>query len=296
MVYVLTQTDPLPVEPYLTSAEYRQAPTGVDVSGLVKGDQAASLAELANVIARASSWADTMCGQVLAATPDVEGGRLSVTRDGILRIHPRQNPVVDVTGIAYGSTPAQMTPLTDLSNVWVEPASIIVPLTQIGTAFYGSLGFTSVVPGTDVYVQWSYIAGWPNTTLTGAVTAGDTTLTIKTPTGILPGTGLTIYDGAQTETVTVASTYTPMTSPVTLTSGALWSHPVLGTSVSALPPAVKEAVILLTSALIKTRGSSAMVLQSVRGELSRADSKGESGEIEEIDLADELLAPYRRLR
>jgi hypothetical protein len=296
MVYVLTQTDPLPVEPYLTTDEYRQAPTGVDSTGLVKGDQAASLAELGNVIARASSWADTMCGQVLAATPDVEGGRLNIGRDGFLRIHPRQTPILDVTGISYGTIPGQMTALTDLSNVWVEPAMIIVPLSQVSTIFSGPLAFTRIVPSTEVYAQWQYIAGWPNTTLTGAVTQGATSLSVKTPTGVMPGAQLTIYDGAQTETVTVSSTYVPMTTPVTLGSGTLWAHPRLGISVSGLPPGVKQAVILLTSALIKTRGASSMVMQSVRGEMSRADTKAEAGGVEEIDLADELLAPYRRLR
>ena len=298
MVYVLTQTDPLPVEPYLTVDEYRQAPTGVDTSGLVKGDQAASLAELGNVIARASSWADLLCNQVLAATPDMEGRRVGVSKDGILKIHPRFTPVVAVTAVSYGSTPNSLAALTDLSNVWIEPAQICVPLdgsAGVNSTFAGPLGFSAVRPGVSLFVQWKYIAGYPNTTLTATTTAGASSISVKTAGGIVGGaTQLTIYDGTRTETVIVDPSYVTGSTTVPLTGPLVFAHGQVGVSVSALPPAAKQAVILLTSALIKTRGSSAMVMQSIRGEASR-QARGEAGMMEEVEIADELLSPYRRV-
>jgi hypothetical protein len=296
--YALTATDPLPSEPYLTTAEYRQAPTGVDTTGLVKGDQAASLAELGNVIARASSWADSLCGQVLAASVDVEAGRVAISRDGMLRIHPRQTPIIEVTGVSYGGSPNALTPLTDLSSLWVESTEFLAPLlglTGWSNSFVGPLGFSAVRPGQTVFAQWSYVAGWPNTTLVAAATAGATQVTVTNAVGVTPGTQLTVYDGAQTEMVTVASTYIPGATILPLAAGLQFAHSQTGISVSALPPAVKQAVILLTSALIRTRGASALVMQSVRGDVGRQQAKSESGGIEEIDLADELLAPFRRV-
>ena len=60
--------------PYLTLTEFKNAPTAVDISNLVwnSTDQAVQDAELNNVIARASSWVDTYCNQVLAATTEQE--------------------------------------------------------------------------------------------------------------------------------------------------------------------------------------------------------------------------------
>lgn len=66
-----TTIRPLTTTPYITTGEYRLAPTGVDTSNLVRGDAAASEAQLAGRILSASSMIDTyFCGQILAATVD----------------------------------------------------------------------------------------------------------------------------------------------------------------------------------------------------------------------------------
>ena len=56
--------------PYLTLGEYKSAPTAIDIDNLVFNSQDPDVqdSELTNVIARASSWIDTFCNQVLAAT------------------------------------------------------------------------------------------------------------------------------------------------------------------------------------------------------------------------------------
>jgi hypothetical protein len=304
--YALTASNPIPADPYLTIDEYKQAPTGVNTDSLVPGDEAATLAELANAILRASSWVDSICGQVLAATPDVEAGRLSMARDGTLKIHPRFTPVLEVTGISYGTEPGELSTMTDLSTLWVEPAQIIVPVVGVGslTSFSGPLGFSSAPYGSPMYATWSYIAGWPNTLLTATANAGDTSITVGSDVGFIPGsTMLTIYDGSQTEAVTVAGTYIPGSTPVTLTGPLRFAHAQVGVSVSALPPAVKQAAILLTSALIQTRGAVAVIAPSVGGLTAKYTESGtakanrnrQTGN-SDVEMAIDLLAPYRRVR
>jgi hypothetical protein len=63
--------------PYLTTQEYRNAPTAIDIDNLVfnSQDPEAQDNELANVIARASSWVDTYCNQILGATYETETQR-----------------------------------------------------------------------------------------------------------------------------------------------------------------------------------------------------------------------------
>ena len=67
-----------------------------------------------------------------------------------------------------------------------------------------------------------------------------------------------------------------------------------GDTATALPQDIKQAVILLTKALIKTRAS-----QSIEMPRAGSDSPGpehslSAGVTDDYDLAVELLAPYRR--
>jgi hypothetical protein len=303
-VYALAPAAPTPAEPYITIAEYRQAPTGIDTTTLVRGDEAATIAELGNIIYRASSWADMICyGSLgtLAATIDVDAGRVMVTSDGLLKIHPRQAPVRELMGLSFGAVPNSMTAMTDLSGAWVEDQSISISLNGVTTSFFGSLGFSDVRPGRFVYATWTYIAGWPNTTLTVAANAGDLLLNVGSSTGAIPGSTITIYDGAQTEQVTVVAPYTAGATTINVSSGLKFAHPQLGVSVSAFPASVKQAVILLTSELIRTRGQVSLVAPGMGGVGARTASKGKDStdagmDSSGVELAIELLDPFRRVR
>jgi len=68
-----------------------------------------------------------------------------------------------------------------------------------------------------------------------------------------------------------------------------------GVSISALPPDVKQAVICLTSALIKSRGSDAVIMQSLRGGGSQTAGKSEDGGLEDAEIAIDLLRPFARV-
>jgi hypothetical protein len=282
--------------PYLTLEEFKDAPTSIDIDNLVFNSQDPDdqNAELANVIARASSWIDTFCNQVLAATVESEQQRSRYSTDGSIRFHPRYSPVVALTSLEYGYPPNLMS-LSDCSVAWIEDEEIIVPNATLGTwTSQGPLQFGAMSTGgrNEVFLKYTYVNGYANTTIVTAVAAA-TTLTVADGKGILAGQMLKIYDGQYTENVTVASTYTFGSTTVPIVSALVYTH-LAGVSISALPPAIKQACILVTTAFLKTRGDSSMTMQvttSPGTSLPNADKVGE-----EIALAMQLLQPYRRVR
>lgn len=268
--------------PYLTSAEYQASPTGVNINQLVvHGTTQANADALKQTIARASSLADSYCYQVLAATLDTQLGRYRVNREGSIKVPLAFTPVVQVSGVQVGPTPSSMSALTDLSNVWVGRKVAEIPLVNL------TLGSSSV--SGYVYAAVTYVNGFANTVLSVAATAGQSTFTVDSPLGILPGMPLVIHDPAQTEHVVVASV---AGNVVTATLPLSYPHAV-DVNVSALPESIKQATVLLTSALIKTRGSEAIVMQAMHGQPSKTAST-EDGGMEEIDLAVGMLKPFRR--
>jgi hypothetical protein len=282
--------------PYLTLAEYKSAPTSIDIDNLVFNSQDPDVqdAELANVIARASSWIDTFCNQVLAATTEQEQQRTRYSGDGSIRLHPRYNPIIALTSFQYGY-PNNLATLGDCSVAWLEEQEIIVPNATLGNwTSQGPLSFGAFGGGyaNEVFVKYSYVTGYTNTVIVTAVAAAST-LTVANGTGITPGQMLKIYDGMYSENVTVASTYTFGSTTVPLVTPLIYSHDP-GASISALPPAVKEAAILVTTAFLKTRGDSSMsmlVTTTPGTSLPNADKVGQ-----EIALSMQLLQPYRRVR
>ena len=283
--------------PYLTLEEFKDAPTSIDIDNLVFNSQDPDDqdAELANVIARASSWIDTFCNQVLAATTETEQQRSRYSTDGSIRFHPRYNPVVALTSLQYGYPPNLMS-LSDCSVAWIEDEEIIVPNATLGTwTSQGPLQFGSIGTASgrnEVFLKYTYVNGYANTAIVSAV-AGALQLTVEDGTGILAGEMLKIYDGQYTENVTVASTYVFGSATIPLTRPLVYSH-AASVSISALPPAVKQACILVTTAFLKTRGDSSMTMQvstSPATALPNADRVGQ-----EIALAMQLLQPYRRVR
>lgn len=283
--------------PYLTLDEYKNAPTAIDLSNLVWYSQDPDVqdSELNNVIARASSWIDTYCNQVLAATVENESMRARISSDGTVRIHPRYNPIIAVTGFSYGNPSAQMNVLTDTSSAWIEDSQIIMPVGNLSFNYttQGPLQFgLPAAPRTELFIQLQYVAGYANTTINTA-NNGDSFLTVNDPTGITIGTTLKIYDGFDSEFVTVGSTYSFGSTTIPLTVPLNYPHDS-GISISALPPAVKEAAILVTTAFLKVRGDSSMTM----GVLNTASSNTGNAQsmAEEINLAKELLVPYKRVR
>lgn len=281
--------------PYLTIAEFKQAPTAVDVDDLVGGGTAAiNDQELANVIGRASGWMDSYVGQVLAATTDTEALRGSVDRRGFLKVHPRYWPISEVVALSYGPLPSLMASV-DTSTLWIEQESIIFPIQGFSSAFNGPIQFSGNYSTTqEQFISLTYVNGYANTALSASVTASVTALPVTDLTGFLPNQRVTIYDGSSTEVVTVASTFVPsqVAGSLTLAAGTQYAHTAT-ISVSALPAAIKQAAIYVTSAILKARGNAALVMGSLTPSTIQTANPAAAGD---LMSAWEILKPYRRIR
>jgi hypothetical protein len=295
MTTEITTVSQLFSTPYLTVAEFKQAPTAVDVDDLVgNGSAAVNDQELANVIARASSWIDSYCGQVLGATTDTETFRARISRDGFLRLHPRYWPILEVVACSYGSNPTLMNTL-DPTTAWIEQQAVVFPLTGIASSFLGSIQFSRVYsPTAEQFVSMTYVNGYANTTISSNVSQGATSLVVKDATGFIPGQQFMIYDADKTELCKVASTFVPVqgAGTVTLASGLAYAHSST-VNVSALPPAIKQAAIFMTSVILKARGNATLVMGTMTP--SQFQELNPSA-MNDYESAISLLEPYRRIR
>lgn len=295
MTQQITSISPLGSHPYLTVAEYKQAPTSVDVDDFVGGgSMALNDVELGNVLARASSWIDAHCGQVLAATLDTETMRGRVSRDGFLRIHPRYWPIVSVDEVMFGSNPQMMQSL-DVTTCWIEQMSVVFPLVAGNSAFFGQIQFNYIYqPLAEQFISITYVNGYANSLTTTTNTVGDVLLPVSDLVGFVPGQKFTIFDGASTEIVTVSSTFVPSTGPgdVELAAPLLYAHDA-GVSASALPPAVKQACIYMTNVILKSRGNSAIAMTPLTPNQVIGNNPNVSSD---YSAAVDLLKPYRRIR
>ena len=110
----ITSITPYSEKPYLTNAEYINAPTAIDYDNLVVGGNAnAQAAELTNVILRASSMMDNYMSQNLNATSQTETQRVRFTPEGFIALHPNQNPVISLSSFQYGTEINNLNTLTD---------------------------------------------------------------------------------------------------------------------------------------------------------------------------------------
>jgi len=286
---------PLGSHPYITIAEYKQAPTSVDVDDFVGGGSLAlNDVELGNVLARASSWMDAHCGQVLAATVDTENFRCRASRDGFLRIHPRYWPIASVVACSFGSGPQSMQAL-DVSTAWIESESVVFPLVLTNLSFLGSIQFSKNYQVlAEQFVTITYVNGYANTVLSASANAGVTSLAVDELAGFVPNTKFTIFDGVNTEIVTVASSFTASTGAgsVTLAAPTAYAH-TAGMSASAMPPAVKQACIYMTNVILKSRGNSALVMDSITATSIVGNNPNVAND---YNMACDLLKPFRRIR
>lgn len=280
---------------YITTAEYKSAPTAQQTSNLVVGgNEAAQDAELAAVILRASSFMDEYLNQNLVATQMVETQRIRMNSQGYISLHPNNNPILALIAFQYGSDPNNLQTLTDPSTAWFENSQVIIPLSQLATTYtsQGPLAFGGTSPFTQIFTKYTYIAGYVNT-IAGAANAGATSITVTDATGIIAGQQYLITDGSKTERVTVASNYTFGSTTVPLASALLYTH-LAGASFSNMPAAIKQACILLTTAFLKVRGDSAMMMSMTQrpvGQVVGSDLYGSN-----IKIALDMIDKYRRVR
>lgn len=260
--------------PYITVAELDRSPISNQLQKLVPRTSPNDRdAEMARIILRVSSMINAEVGQNLAATVDREVGQVRVDSDGNLNIHCRSNPIVEVRSLEVGPSLTQLSTVSDLSGLVLNPWRITVPN-------YGR-------PGARLWARWTYVNGYPVTTLTTPAVAGAVTVTVKNPTGILAGTSiLTICDGQSLEEVTVSAV---VGSTVTV-SPLQFGH-AAGVGISELPADIEEATLLLISRLHDTWSLS---MGAITTDGSGAKIPGATVQRAMCDAA-VMLNPYRRV-
>lgn len=285
---------------YLTVSEFLFAPTALDLTSLVPAGTNISQAQAAlDIVNRASSWIDTyvfpdLTGGTLGASIDTDTGSFPVDSDGYVRAVCRFKPILEVLSFAYGSTPLRTQALdpTAVGNIEPGPSSRVLYVPVNGSYTGAVFGGAPSGRGGRVYCQWQYVDGYPHSTLGASVAVGGTSLTVATTLGCQPGTVLTVYDQWRTETVTVVAV---VSSTVLTVSPFQQAHAVPAepdaVSVSALPAVVKQAAILVASAMVKERGDNSMVLPTADG-MAFVGSK-ESGSVDDLSAAREMLCPFR---
>lgn len=286
--------------PYITPAEFLAEPTGVDVSQLIPGaNPAAQTAVLTRVIGRASSFADNFCRKILAATTDVQSGEYRMFPDGTIRVPVDNTPLIQVTGVNVGLVAGQLAALTDLSKCRVGKKVVRIPTAQVAASSLLTPWDSAVLARTgSMFADVTYVNGYAHALTATSSAANATSIQVTgMGLGLVPGLPLTIYDGAangaNTEQVIVGAGYVYGSSTVPLAAPAQFAHGA-GCSVSALPGFVREAVICLTTALIKTRGSDSYTMPSGPRQQMKIENML-PGSDEDFEVAFELLEPLRRV-
>jgi hypothetical protein len=292
----ITSQDSFFESPYITVAEYKNAPTAIDFDNLVVGGNAqAQDAELANAILRASSFMDEYLNQNLRANTQVETQRVRITSQGTIALHPNNNPVISLSSFEYGADPNSLVALPDCSRAWFESQQIIIPLANMATTYssQGPLAFGPYgAPRQQVYTKYEYTSGYVNNLIASA-TAAASSMTVQSAEGIVAGMTLRIYDGASSERITVANNYTYGSTTVPLTAPLAFTH-ASGVAFGNLPTTIKQACILITTAFLKVRGDRSLTMQITTqpsGNISGGALYGA-----EIDLALKMLDLYKRIR
>ena len=289
-------------ESYITTFEYINAPTAIDTSNLIpQGSSLSQIAALQEVIARASSWIDGfVTGNAygtLCATSNVENARIWGSYRNSLIVKPMFWPVLEVQTFSYsalasGLSSGNASSITPAGNITVYPQQFEVqPAGVIGLGLNAPGG---IVRGYEYTCQWSYVNGFPNTTLSASVAAGASVITVNSGLGIYPGSQLTLFDLPYDENVVAnPTTYTADSATIELSAPLQYSHQV-GSSLTNLPKSVKQAAILLTSALIKQRGSGSMQIADM-GAVTTIKDGLTQGEDADIGTAMELLMPMKQM-
>lgn len=280
-------------QPYITLAEYKDAPTSIDYNNLVVGGNAnAQDAELARVILRATSYLNEYLNQDLHAESVTETQRVRMSGSGFIYLHPNKNPIISLSNFQWGTTPNNLQTLADPSQCWFEDQQVVIPLSQINTTYTsaGPLAFGAYGPRVPLFTKYTYIAGYVNTTCTGSLAASS--ITVANASGIRAGQTYRIIDGASAETVTVDSSYVYGSTTVPLTAPLGFAHTAAG--FSNMPFAIKQATILMTTAFLKQRGDASMTMNiTTQPTTNIGNNQRYAGE---IALALDMVNLYRRIR
>jgi hypothetical protein len=243
----------LPIEPFVTVAEFKNHPTWLDTQ-LVPGSSSQSVQddELRTILLMATESAENYCNQPIAAHIQTDYRTGYINRWGRLSFHAQHGPVRTVLSYSYGM---QLGNVTSVSLPLWQPDGdhqVLIDIGGTNNTWVGSLGlgFNPPPTGTEMYTTLTYVAGYSNATLTGNALAGATTVTVTNPTGIFAGDVLRFWAPSIDESVVVASSwqgqntypYTPASIP--LVNPTVNAHST-GDGVSGVGADVHLAVIYI---------------------------------------------------
>ena len=294
--------------PYITPDILINAPTGISWETIPNYDSTLTeqLAEQTNICWRASHFIDTYCNQPLRSTLDTEevlgpNYRMTIDQHGLVRVISSRWPVTEIVSLQYAASFAvpptwQTIPVT---SSYIEASSAVDGgVSTIAAAGPSAIliapGYISWAAGRRGYrLQMTYNNGYPHAGITANVSSGASTITVDDTTGVV-GRYMTVYDGASTETVRVASASTTTGSgTITLTSPTVFAHaasiqrPLI---ISTLPAVVQQAAIFYATYITMTRGVTATTVQSIGGGVSSG-----GGSKEMLEDCKSILDAYRRV-
>lgn len=312
--------------PYVVPSMIVNAPTGISWSIIPfpKATTQQQLSEQYNMCYRATSIVDGVVNQIFRSTVDTEvrsgPGDYRVSMEqatGNIRWILSRYPITSILAaqVSPNSFPRQWTQvpasMMDVENPVIGMYGSSSPGgsgTAGGQSILISAGFAGWSRGRNGFrLSASYENGWPHAGITSNVTAGATTIQVDDVTGFA-GAAVVIYDGAQTERVTVTSVSatTPLTLPngggtapagpgtLTLSAGTTFSH-AGGTPstvvITAIPADVLWATILATTAQALEAGITSISIQNIPGSLTQG-GHGVSDIKTEYEL---ILEPYKRV-
>lgn len=281
--------------PWLTPAMFRAYPTWLDTDDLIQGaQQGAQDDALADVLYAATDWAVGELGEMRLDAHLVSGETQTarVLPAGRVTLMPRDVPLRAVVSLSAGWDPANLSavPLPDASMRFTAGGRVVSFCPPASLAWRAR----------EIFFDWSYVAGFPSALLS-VVAAGDMSVTVDDPAGILPGEVLNVYDPGVSENLTVASSYVPAvpTIPPTPTSiplAAATQHVhAAGTGITGFPRKALQAAICYAVALLMREDVSGEEPVSGFGPDARTTAPARGGVAAGlVNDAYGFLAPYRQ--
>ncbi len=264
--------------PWLTPAMFKAYPHWLDVDDLIQGGVKSMQDDaLADVLLAATDWAVGELGEMRLDGHLVSGETTwaRILPTGRITLMPRDVPVRAIVSLSIGRDPANLAalPLPDPSMRFSADGRVVSFCPPASLARRGR----------ELYVDWSYVAGFPSALLASAVLQGAMSVTVDDPAGILPGEVLRIYDPGVSEVLTVASSYVPQvpTVPPAQTSiplaAATADAHAAGTGITGFPRKALQAVIAYGVALLMREDVSGEEPVSGFGPDARTTAAGRGG-------------------
>ena len=291
----------------ITPEELLEAPTGFDWNDVADNVNAGSpleAIEQLRVIDRAS---DEACRYIfnsvdarIDATSDTETRRIGgintnawVENTGYLVFRTSFFPILAVTALQWAPWPAGVR-FGDLQFNALDATKVLVfgEGTRKRRIIDTTMDYTFLRFGGAV--QATYTNGWPNATLTNSVTAGpNVSLPVDTSVGFAPagsgqpqniGATAAIFDGANTETVTI----TTVPDGTHVQVATLQFNHAANVGISAVPPNIKLGVAWAATHFARFRGSDAVTFIGSGGGQKRSTAQPMDAMQEAHDLWDEF--------